>query len=337
MLVSTCELLRCLACRSGSLDPVGASGDSIEEGSLRCTQCGRNYEVKEGIPLFLDEQLSISSEDNHFATLNQDSQQKVKQREWHDRACIEQQDFEYVKFSYRSPALYASLIYYDLREVEDLLSSAPYQRIANLCCGHGFELEFLSQLGDSILALDISWNSLRKTRLKGRELGINVEALCCDAENLPLKDNSFDLVLTHHSFHHLPVPIRGLEEMARVSRYRLALFEPAKGIMRTVVTKLGVKPETEESGNFVYEFGREEIESFCARHNLVLRRFYKYLISPPASEPAWFRRMDAWGITPILSGLISRANRQFGSLIGTKCGVVLEKEVNGGGAGSPSN
>jgi len=336
MLVSTCELLQCLACGSGRLDAIGASGDSIEQGSLRCAQCGKDYHVKEGIPIFLDDQLSTSSEEVHFATLNQDSQQKVKQREWHDRACMEQ-DFEYVKFPYRSSALYASLIYYELREVEDLLSNAPYQRIANLCCGHGFELEFLSQLGHSILATDISWNSLRKTRLKGRELGMNVEALCCDAENLPLKDNSFDLVLTHHSFHHLPVPIRGLEEMARVSRYRLALFEPAKGIMRTVVTKLGVKPETEESGNFVYEFGREEIENFCVRHNLILRRFYKYLISPPAREPAWFRRMDAWRITPILSGLISRANRQFGNLIGTKCGVVLEKEGNCGGASSPSN
>lgn len=329
MLVSTCELLRCPACKSGSLGPEGVSGDFIEEGSLQCAQCGKTYDVRSGIPVFLSEQLSISSKGGDFASLDEVSQQKIKQREWHDTAHIEEDSkntkYEQAKYPYRSQGLFAYLLYYQLKEVEALLAGGRYQRIANLCSGHGFELEYLSQFGKNILALDISWNSLRKARENGRGLGMNIEAVCCDAENLPLSDNSFDFVLTHHSFHHLPQPLLGLEEMARISSYRMAFFEPAKGIMRTVVKKLGLKPETEESGNVVHEFGREEIEKFCVQHNLILRHFHKCLITSPASEPAWFRQVDTSRITPIVSGVISAANQGFGNLIGTKCSVVLEK------------
>ena len=329
MLVSTCELLRCPACKSGRLNPEGVSGDFIEEGSLKCARCGKNYDVRNGIPVFLNERLSTSSEDANFANLDEVSQQKIKQLEWHDTAHIEEDfkntKYEHGKYPYRSHTLFAYLLHYQLKEVEGLLTDGRYQRIANLCSGHGFELEYLSQFGQNILALDISWNSLRRARENGRALGMNIEAVCCDAENLPLRDSSFDFVLTHHSFHHLPQPLLGLEEMARISSYRMAFFEPAKGIMRTFVKKLGLKPETEESGNEVYEFGREEIEKFCAQRNLILRHFHKCLITSPASEPAWFRQVDASRITPIVRGVISAANQGFGNLIGTKCSVVLEK------------
>jgi ubiquinone/menaquinone biosynthesis C-methylase UbiE/uncharacterized protein YbaR (Trm112 family) len=329
MLVATCELLRCPACKSGRLDPEGVSGDFIEEGSLECAQCSKNYYIRKGIPVFLDERLSTSSEGTNFATLDKISQQKIKQREWHDTAHMENDfkntKYEPAKYPYRSRALFAYLLHYQLKEVEELLADGRYQRIANLCSGHGFELEYLSQFGKNILALDISWNSLRRACENGRALGMNIEAICCDAENLPLKDNTFDFVLAHHSFHHLPQPLLGLEEMARISSYRMAFFEPAKGMMRTVVKKLGLKPETEESGNAVYEFGREEIEKFCAQRNLILRHFHKCLITSTASEPAWFRKVDTSRITPIVRGVISAANQGFGNLIGTKCSVVLEK------------
>jgi len=329
MLVSTCELLQCPACNGGTLIPIGALGESIDEGSLRCRQCGRDYAVREGIPIFLDELLTTSSVETRFGDLDGISQQKIRQREWHDRAFIEQ-DFEYVKFNYNSSAFYAYLLYYELREVYELLSSRRYAHIANLCSGQGFEIEFLSQLSQSILILDISRNSLRKARLKGEALGIKVEAVCCDAENLPLRDNIVDFALTYHGFHHLARPVRGLEEMARISRYRLALFEPAKGIVRKLVKKLGLKPETEESGNLVYEFGLNEIREFATQQNLNVKYLRKYLITHPATEPSLFRRMDASGITPLLCTLISIANRRFGNLLGTKCAVVLEKEGQDG-------
>jgi ubiquinone/menaquinone biosynthesis C-methylase UbiE len=238
---------------------------------------------------------------------------------------FENTKYEQAKYPYKSRALFAYLLHYQLKEVEELLAGGRYRRIANLCSGHGFELEYLSQFGKNIMALDISWNSLRRARENGRALGMNIEAICCDAENLPLRDNSFDFVLTHHSFHHLPQPLLGLGEMARISSYRMAFFEPAQGMMRTVVRKLGFKPEVEASGNHVYEFGRHEIEKFCGQHNLTLRHFHKCLITGPASEPSWFRRMDASKITPVVCGLISLANRGLGNVIGTKCSVVLEK------------
>ena len=36
-----------------------------------------------------------------------------------------------------------------------------------------------------------------------------------DAENLPLPDNSFDIVISHLAFHHFPNPKRCFSEMVR--------------------------------------------------------------------------------------------------------------------------
>src|SRR5713226_8802179 len=125
MLVGTCELLRCPACKSGRLDPEGISGDFIEEGSLKCAECRKIYDVREGIPVFLDEQLSTSSKGADFATLDEVSQQKIKQREWHDTAHIEDDfkntKYEHAKYPYGSHALFAYLLHYQLKEVEELL------------------------------------------------------------------------------------------------------------------------------------------------------------------------------------------------------------------------
>jgi ubiquinone/menaquinone biosynthesis C-methylase UbiE/uncharacterized protein YbaR (Trm112 family) len=317
----TCEVLCCPACHS-SLNPVGMSRGSIEEGALTCSSCRRDYAVRQGIPIFLDDHLCAQPAGANFVALDQPTRQKVLQREWHDR---ERLDLGYKRADYRSDTLFSYLLYYQMRAMENRLSRSRYASVANIGAGHGFELEFLSRFCRRILAVDISWNSLKLALSRGRELDLPVEAVCADAENLPLRDLSFDFVFTHHSLHHLPNPVQGLKEMIRVSSHSVAVLEPAKGLTRSVLTTLGIKPQVEESGNFVYEFGLQDVEALCSNEHLKLQYFQKSLITGPADEPAWFRRLDSWHITPVLCRTISLGNRILGNLLGTKCSFVLEK------------
>jgi len=213
--------------------------------------------------------------------------------------------------------------------IRDRLTKARYSRIANICCGHGFELDYLSLLSKNVIVADISPKSLHKAITTARKLDIQVEALCCDAENLPLRDGSCDLVLTHHSLHHLAHPMAGVEEMVRVSNSRIAFFEPAKGLMRNLVRASGLKPRVEESGNLVYEFSRKEVRELCRRTGAELRYFRKCLITGPTSEPKMFTRLDASRISPAICSGIAVANRLLGRMIGTKCSVVINKIQTG--------
>jgi len=325
MHVNTCEILCCPTCR-GTVEPVGFARGFLEEGALICRSCHTEYPVRAGIPIFIGANLSVDSTGDGFSEMNEEIRQKVLQREWHDR---ERLDREYKRAAYGSQTLFSFVLYYQMREAFPLLATGKTSLVANICAGHGFELEFLSKFSGSIVAIDISWNSLRLALERARELGLKVEAICADAENLPLRDNSFDLVFTHQSLHHLPRPLRGLEEMLRTSRRRVACFEPAKGVTRTVLTALGIKPAVEESGNFVYEFDLRSVEKVSSKQNVRLQHFRKCLITGLADEPDWFHRMDSLHLTPLLRGAVTFANRLVGNLLGTKCTVILEKDSRG--------
>jgi ubiquinone/menaquinone biosynthesis C-methylase UbiE/uncharacterized protein YbaR (Trm112 family) len=329
MQLTACEVLCCPVCRR-ALDPSRPAGEGfIEEGALKCSSCQREYPVRGGIPIFLDDQLSVNSTGEAFAALHDHNRQKILQREWHDR---ERLDHGFKRAAYGSKTLFSYLLYYQMLELESLLAQHGYSSVANIGAGHGFELEFLSRFCRNILAVDISWNSLQLALNRARELGVNVVAVCADAENLPLRDHSFDLVFTHHSLHHLPCPVRGLEEMIRVSSQCVVLCEPAKGLTRSVLTRLGIKPVVEESGNSVYEFDFKDVETLCSNQHIRLRSFRKCLVTGPADEPAWFRRLDSWRITPVLCSAIRVGNHILGNLVGTKCSLLLEKENRGPGS-----
>lgn len=323
MRASTCEILRCPVCRRGKLRLDNAGRLTVDDGHLSCVECAETFPVRSGIPIFLRGDLLVSQTDSRFQDLDKDSRQKVLQRQWHDVAHMEETDFK--QTSYFSTGLFARLLYYQLSDMETILRGQRFSTIANVCSGHGHELEFLSLFGEHVVALDISWASLLKTVEMGRKIGVSVEGICCDAEDLPLQDDQFDLVLTHHSLHHLANPWRGVEEIVRISRGSSIFFEPAKGITRRVVTMLGLKPEVEESGNIVYEFGKNEVEKFCRDRGLQLRHFHKYLVTGPAHEPASFPKLDRLGISALILSLVKASNLLLGNWLGTKCSVVIEK------------
>ena len=67
-------------------------------------------------------------------------------------------------------------------------------------------------------ATDISPGMLARLRASSGRLGIDVQAVCCDAAALPFPDDSFDIVFGHAVLHHLPDLPGAMAELRRVLR-----------------------------------------------------------------------------------------------------------------------
>lgn len=70
----------------------------------------------------------------------------------------------------------------------------------------------------SVIAIDISEKMLRKAASRAGELDLDVDFIVMDAQNLAFKEGVFDSTLATFVFCSVPDPIRGISELARVSK-----------------------------------------------------------------------------------------------------------------------
>jgi len=109
--------------------------------------------------------------------------------------------------------------YHELRQPDPRLRAAihralgPARSIANIGAGAGsYEPE-----GPGVVAVEPSETMIRQRRRTGRVIRAH-------GEQLPFATDSFDAALAILTVHHWRDPIRGLEEMRRVARGRVAVF-----------------------------------------------------------------------------------------------------------------
>ena len=92
--------------------------------------------------------------------------------------------------------------------------------ILDLGCGTGRSSRpFVTD--NQVCGIDISIHMLNEARKLNSE---NLFLVVGDVENLPIKDGTFDAVISYGTFHHLPDPFKGLSEAYRVLRYGGKLF-----------------------------------------------------------------------------------------------------------------
>jgi len=86
--------------------------------------------------------------------------------------------------------------------------------------GTGYFSLNLLQLGivERLTATDISPGMLQRLGTTAEALGLEVETVATEAEELPFEDESFDLVFGHAVLHHIPDLERALSEFRRVLR-----------------------------------------------------------------------------------------------------------------------
>jgi SAM-dependent methyltransferase len=80
-----------------------------------------------------------------------------------------------------------------------------------------------------------------------------------DAETLPLRDRSVDLLYVHDGLHHLDSPQAGIREMLRTSRLAISINEPAHARATMLAARLGLSEHYEEAGNFIARLDPETL------------------------------------------------------------------------------
>src|SRR4051812_18747292 len=95
-----------------------------------------------------------------------------------------------------------------------------FERSLEIGAGTGYFT--LNMLQDGVVreatATDISPGMLDALQANATRVGVTVQTVACDAEELPFADASFDVVLGHAVLHHLPDLDRAFAELRRVLR-----------------------------------------------------------------------------------------------------------------------
>lgn len=78
--------------------------------------------------------------------------------------------------------------------------------------------------------IDISEATIEKMKKKFEERGIAATLIAADAEKLPFSDNFFDVIVSAHTFEHIPNDAKALAECARVLKPggQLIIFVPGR-------------------------------------------------------------------------------------------------------------
>jgi SAM-dependent methyltransferase len=104
------------------------------------------------------------------------------------------------------------------RAIAEALALTGRETVLDVGAGTGHLGEAFRARGHRVVALDASWNMLRKNP---------APVLClADAARLPFPDGAFDVAVEANLLHHLPDAVAALREMARVSRLGVGVVEP---------------------------------------------------------------------------------------------------------------
>jgi SAM-dependent methyltransferase len=106
-----------------------------------------------------------------------------------------------------------------LGAVIDLVPEDPEAGWIEVACGPGLIARAMAPRVGSVLGLDLTPAMIERARADAAAAGVdNVSFEVGDATALDLPDDSLDGAITRFSLHHIPAPLRVLEEMRRVVR-----------------------------------------------------------------------------------------------------------------------
>jgi 2-polyprenyl-6-hydroxyphenyl methylase/3-demethylubiquinone-9 3-methyltransferase len=75
-------------------------------------------------------------------------------------------------------------------------------KILDIGCGGGLLCEPLNRLGATMTGIDASYNNIEVAKLHAKEMGLNIEYICCSPEKLNL-NNEFDVILNMEVIEHV--------------------------------------------------------------------------------------------------------------------------------------
>lgn len=112
-------------------------------------------------------------------------------------------------------------------ELHDIAFPRPPEgKVLDLGCGTGAHAVRLARRGCDVVAVDLSLPGVRAARERFRRENLKGRFLVADAEHLPFKSGTFDVLWSSLLLHHFPKLETLPEELARVTTGRLVALEP---------------------------------------------------------------------------------------------------------------
>ena len=122
--------------------------------------------------------------------------------------------------------------------------------LLDIGCGTGLFIKIISKKVLHIVGIDFSLTMLKIARLRCKPFN-NVTLICCDADYLPFKEESFDSIFSFTLLQNLPDPYKVLGEITRI----------AKNLSIVVITNMKKNRSYLEVFKMISEFDMEIIES----------------------------------------------------------------------------
>jgi ubiquinone/menaquinone biosynthesis C-methylase UbiE len=161
---------------------------------------------------------------------------------------------------------------YSLERLIELVQPAPGQKALDIATGGGHVALAMARKGADVIASDLTPAMLRAARAHIQEQGFMAKYAQVDAQHVPFKDNSLDLVTSRIAPHHFPDPAEFVRECARIVR---------PGGVVGLVDQVG--PEESDAAQYVnaferlrdpshvWEYSQSAWESFFAEAGLRVR------------------------------------------------------------------
>jgi len=86
--------------------------------------------------------------------------------------------------------------------------------ILDIACGEGYGSNLISEVAEHIYAIDIDQEAINNA--KEKYIKKNLEFKCSSIENIPLENNSVDVILCFETIEHVSDYIKALKELKRV-------------------------------------------------------------------------------------------------------------------------
>ena len=153
----------------------------------------------------------------------------------------------------------------------NVLDDVAGKDVVELGCGTGYFGAWLAKRGARVTGVDVTPAQLETARRCSEELGIRMELIEANAEDVPLPDESFDLALSEYGASIWCDPYKWIPEAARLLRPGGELVflcnSPLSILCSPDVGKLGEQLERPQFGMHRFEWPEDDGVDFHIQHS----------------------------------------------------------------------
>jgi len=153
---------------------------------------------------------------------------------------LEHQEIMYLKGDKYELWWHRKRFYYIFSFLSEIFKKEHITTFADIGCAEGFYVKQTAPIHKEVFCIgaDIARTYIKKAKRNGEKR--NTDYIVCDIENLPLKDNSVDLVLCSEVLEHVYNYRKSLAELCRVGKKYLLISFPGHSYLYKIISK--VKP-----------------------------------------------------------------------------------------------